>query len=77
MPDTAKEAGAQSKKGSGRDRRLPAVWTSRTGKYVLVDDRMSDYDLADLETDGFPTEEDFFAKHMGHKVTVRGTSNLG
>jgi hypothetical protein len=29
--------------------------------------------MADLEADGFPTEG--FAKHMGHKVTVRGTSN--
>jgi hypothetical protein len=29
--------------------------------------------VADLEADGFPTEG--FAKHVGHKVTVRGTSN--
>ncbi|HEY1337036.1 MAG TPA: hypothetical protein VGF59_05970 [Bryobacteraceae bacterium] len=44
------------------------------GRYVLVDD----HDLkpvADLEADGFPTEG--FAKHMGHKVTVRGTSTAG
>jgi hypothetical protein len=28
--------------------------------------------LANLEADGFPTEG--FAKHLGHKVTVQGTS---
>jgi hypothetical protein len=42
------------------------------GHYVLVDDR-SLSPVADLEADGFPTEG--FAKHMGHKVTLRGTSN--
>jgi len=43
------------------------------GRYVLVDD----HDLkksADLEADGFPVEG--FAKHVGHKVIVRGT-NMG
>ena len=44
------------------------------GRYVLVDDRSLD-PVADLEADGFPTEG--FAKHMGHKVTIRGTSNSG
>ena len=44
------------------------------GHYVLVDDRELK-PVADLEADGFPTEA--FAKHMGHKVTVRGTSNPG
>jgi hypothetical protein len=42
------------------------------GKYVLVDD----HDLkvvANLEAEGFPTEG--FAKHVGQKVTVRGTNN--
>jgi hypothetical protein len=42
------------------------------GKYVLVDDR-SLSPVADLEADGFPTEG--FAKHVGNKVTVRGTVN--
>jgi hypothetical protein len=41
------------------------------GHYVLVDDR-SLARIADLEADGFPNEG--FAKHMGHKVTVRGMS---
>jgi hypothetical protein len=44
------------------------------GRYVLVDDRALQ-PIADLEADGFPTEG--FAKHMGHKVTVRGTSSSG
>ncbi len=42
------------------------------GHYVLVDDR-SLSPIARLEADGFPTEA--FAKHLGHKVTVRGISN--
>src|SRR5690349_19743048 len=41
------------------------------GRYVLVDDH-SLARIADLEADGFPNEG--FAKHMGHKVTVRGIS---
>jgi hypothetical protein len=46
----------------------------RDGRYVLVDDRNLN-PVANLEADGFPTEG--FAKHMGHKVTVRGTSIPG
>jgi hypothetical protein len=55
--------------------------TSMTGcvdqqdsRYVLVDDRNL-APIANLEADGFPTEA--FAKHMGHKVTVRGTASSG
>jgi hypothetical protein len=44
----------------------------RDGRFVLVDDRTLS-PIADLAaTEGFP--QDGFAKHMGHKVTVRGTS---
>jgi hypothetical protein len=43
-------------------------------RYVLVDERNL-MPIAQLEADGFPTEG--FAKHMGHKVTVRGTANSG
>jgi hypothetical protein len=42
--------------------------------YVLVDDRQLK-PIADLEANGFPTES--FAKYLGHKVTVRGTSSPG
>jgi hypothetical protein len=44
------------------------------GRYVLVDSRTMNA-VAALEADGFPTEG--FAKHMGTKVTVRGTSSPG
>jgi hypothetical protein len=44
------------------------------GHYVLVDDHNLKA-IASLEADGFPKES--FAKHVGHKVTVRGTSNAG
>ena len=45
------------------------------GHYVLVEDRNMT-PIADLVADGFPTEG--FAKHVGHKVTVRGiTSSSG
>jgi len=44
------------------------------GRYVLVDDRTLTA-VAALEADGFPTEG--FAKHVGHKVTVRGKSTPG
>jgi hypothetical protein len=46
----------------------------KEGRYVLVDDRTLN-PVANLEADGFETEG--FAKHVGHKVTVRGTSNPG
>jgi competence protein ComGC len=42
----------------------------QNGNYVLTNDRDLAL-IAHLEADGFPTEA--FAKHMGHKVTVRGT----
>ncbi len=42
------------------------------GSYVLLSDRTMN-PIASLEADGFPKEG--FAKHVGHKVTVRGTSN--
>ena len=46
----------------------------KEGHYIMVDDRNLS-PVADLEADGFPTEG--FAKHVGHKVTVRGTSSSG
>ena len=42
----------------------------QAGRYVLTNDRDLAL-IAILEADGFPTEA--FAKHLGHKVTVRGT----
>jgi hypothetical protein len=40
------------------------------GRYVLIDNRTMSV-VAALEADGFPTEG--FAKHVGHRVTIRGT----
>lgn len=42
----------------------------QSGRYVLTNDSNLAL-IAMLEADGFPTEA--FAKHLGHKVTVRGT----
>ena len=41
---------------------------------VVMDDR-TPTPIAHLVADGFPAEG--FAKHLGHKVTVRGTSSTG
>ena len=57
----------------------PAPATSLTGcvdeqegQWVLVNDQTMAI-IATLAADGFPTEA--FAKHVGHKVTVRGTAS--
>src|SRR5262249_49546008 len=44
------------------------------GQYVLINEQTRSA-IANLEAEGFPAEG--FAKHLGHKVTVRGTSNTG
>jgi hypothetical protein len=44
------------------------------GHYILTDDREMK-PIADLVADGFPAEG--FAKHVGHKVTVRGVPVAG
>jgi hypothetical protein len=44
------------------------------GQWVLVNDQTMAV-VANLVADGFPTEG--FAKHVGHKVTVRGTASSG
>jgi hypothetical protein len=43
-------------------------------RYILINDRNRS-PIANLEAEGFPTEG--FAKYLGHKVTVRGTSSPG
>ncbi len=63
----------KTEKKSG-DTSLTGCIDEQNGRYVLVDDRTLT-PIANLEADGFPTEA--FAKHMGHKVTVRGISNPG
>jgi len=66
----------EPKKGSTKSKTSAASMTGcideQGGQYLLLDDRTRD-PIANLEADGFETEG--FAKHVGHKVTVRGTSN--
>lgn len=63
-PSKAKDSGTS----------LTGCIDEQNGHYVMVNDRTLD-PIADLQADGFETEG--FAKHVGHKVTVRGTSNPG
>jgi hypothetical protein len=53
---------------------LTGCMDEQEGQWVLVNDQTLAI-LANLAADGFPTEG--FAKHMGHKVTVRGTVSSG
>jgi hypothetical protein len=71
-PDNGKKATSKKPAASGSS--LTGCVDEKEGHYVLVDDRNLN-PVADLEADGFPTEG--FAKHVGHKVTVRGTSSSG
>jgi hypothetical protein len=43
----------------------------KEGRYVLIHDQTRDL-IANLEAEGFPAER--FARHLGHKVTVRGAA---
>ena len=69
-PNSQEKAPSKKKAASGAS--LSGCLDQKEGRYILVDDRNLN-PVADLEADGFPTEG--FAKHVGHKVTVRGTSN--
>jgi hypothetical protein len=63
---------ADSTKKAAAGASLTGCVDEKEGHYVLVDDRNLET-MANLEADGFPAEG--FAKHVGQKVTVRGTSN--
>jgi hypothetical protein len=58
----------------GQPTSLTGCMDEQEGQWVLVNDQTMAV-IANLAADGFPTEG--FAKHMGHKVTVRGTSSSG
>jgi len=63
---------AQSKKATPKAESLSGCVDEHDGQYVLIHDQTRNL-IANLEAEGFPTEN--FARHLGHKVTVRGTSN--
>jgi hypothetical protein len=69
-PAKKKKVETKAEQGSA----LTGCVDQQEGQYVLVDDRNRQA-IADLVAEGFPTEG--FAKHVGHKVTVRGTSSTG
>jgi hypothetical protein len=72
-PDGGKKA-QSGKKPAASGSSLSGCVDEKEGHYIMVDDRSLN-PVADLEADGFPTEA--FAKHVGHKVTLRGTSGSG
>jgi len=74
---------AQEKQPSAQKKKAPAQAAGSSlsgcvdqqdGHYVLIN-ADSRSPIANLEADGFPTEG--FAKHVGQKVTVRGTAVAG
>jgi hypothetical protein len=73
---------AQEKQQSAKQKKAPSKASAsltgcvdqQDGLYVLINEQ-SRSAIANLEADGFPTEG--FAKHVGQKVTVRGTSSTG
>lgn len=70
----AKSEGSSEQKKKQPVTSLKGCVDQQEGLYVLVDD----HDLrvvANLDAEGFPIEG--FAKHVGQKVTVRGTQNPG
>ena len=73
----AQASSAPGTKGEGKriERSSDSVATGcvdeQDGRYVLLNDRTLD-PIADLEAVGFSA--DGFAKHVGHKVMVRGSS---
>ncbi len=71
------EAWAQSKKENrkGTASSLTGCLDEQEGRYVLLDERSLTL-VTDLDSNGVPTEA-LFAKHLGHKVTVRGNSVSG
>jgi hypothetical protein len=77
----APPASAQQKQPSSKQKQAPSKSQATTmtgcvdqqeGRFVLIHEQTRST-IANLEAEGFP--EEGFAKHVGHKVTVRGTSS--
>jgi len=67
-PATQKKA----TEGKSAQATLTGCVDEQDGRYILIHDQNRAL-LAHLEAEGFPVEG--FARHLGHKVTVRGTSS--
>ncbi len=71
--------GQEQKQGSSKSVRKAAASMAgcvdeQEGRYVLIDERTLS-PIADLAAEGFPAEG--FAKYLGRRVIVRGTSKPG
>src|SRR5207245_976588 len=73
-PASQKKESDSKKKQTAPQSSLSGCIDQQEGHYLLIDDRTLS-PVADLEAVGFPTEG--FAKYMGQKVTIRGTSITG
>ena len=74
FPSQQEKAPPSKKDAPAASSSMTGCVDEREGRYILTDDRELT-PTANLEADGFPQEG--FAKHLGHKVTVRGTSIPG
>jgi hypothetical protein len=70
-----KKAAPKSKSNRPAQDSLTGCVDEQDGKYVLLDDKMLNK-LANLET-SIAGSEDVFAKHVGHKVVVKGSRTSG
>ena len=70
-----KKAAPKSKSNRPAQESLTGCVDEQDGKYVLLDDKMLNK-LANLDT-AVASSEDFFAKHLGHKVVVKGSKTSG
>lgn len=73
-PKASQEKKSPPKQKKAEAASLTGCVDQHEGLYVLIHEQTRSL-IANLEADGFPTEG--FAKHVGHKVTVRGTSSGG
>jgi len=70
-----KKQDKQSKSEPKQTTALTGCVDEQDGHYVLLDARTLN-PIANLDPNGVPAE-DLFAKHVGQKVTVRGSSTSG
>jgi hypothetical protein len=74
-PSDSKQPNKQAKGDRKPLSILTGCMDEQDGHYVLLDEKSMN-PVADLDADGVPSE-DLFAKHVGQKVTIRGSSTAG